>query len=322
MKDKIKKKILITGGCGFIGVNLLEYLLANTNWQINVLDNLSASSLENFNQVTSSFTKRVVFLKGDIRNKNDVNKAIAGCDLVVNLAAQTGVIPSQKNPLEDAEINVMGLINLLEASCQGVKRLIHASSAAPLGDQEMPMHEKRVPQPLSPYGASKLAGEAYCSAFAGSYGLNTVILRFSNVYGPFSGSKGSVIPKFVKSILEKRPVVIYGDGEQTRDFVYVQDICQAIYLALVKEISSNFELFQLGTGQETSIINLFKLIEAEFKGRGYTVKEPVYHKERAGEIRKNYADIKKAKEILSYQPQTELKNGLAKTIDQYLQSLS
>ncbi|MBW3002140.1 GDP-mannose 4,6-dehydratase [Candidatus Woesearchaeota archaeon] len=311
-------KVLITGGCGFIGSNLVEFLLQNTDWQINILDNLSDSTLEDV-QNLEGFTERITFFNGDIRNKEDVLKAVDGCDYVVNLAAQVGVIPSVENPLLDADININGLITVLTACVEKkIKKAIHASSAAPLGDQEMPMHEKKVPQPLSPYGASKLAGEAYCSAFAASYGINTVALRFSNVYGPKSYQKGSVIPLFIRQILNGETCTIFGDGKQTRDLLYVTDVCNGIYLALTTDLKNKFELIQLATGKETSMNELFAVMKQEFEKHGKSVADAKYASARPGEIIRNYADITKAKTLLNYVPQVDLKQGIANTISWFL----
>ena len=317
-KNKQKAKVLVTGGCGFIGSNLVELLLKKTNWKINILDNLSTGDFKNLKRIKNYSEKRIFFLKGDIRNKEDIKKAIKGCSFIVNLAAQTGVVPSQKKPLEDAEVNILGLINLLEISREKkIKRFIQASSAAPLGEQKMPLNEKKVPRPLSPYGASKLAGEGYCSAYSGSFNLNTVALRFSNVYGPFSNLKESAVHKFIKQILKRKSITIYGDGKQTRDFVYVEDICEGIFLSLIKNLPDNFELFQLGTGKETSVNDLFKIIKKEFESRNCEVKKPLFRQERKGDIKRNYADIGKAGKILSFCPKTKLKEGIAKTVSAY-----
>jgi len=311
-------QILITGGCGFIGSNLIEFLLQNTNWHIAVLDNLTEGKLEDIEKL-DGFKERGTFFKGDIRNKDDISKAIDGCDFVVNLAAQVGVMPSVEDPLFDADVNIIGAITVLNACVKHkVKKFVQASSAAPLGDQEMPMHEKKVPQPLSPYGASKLADEAYCSAFAASYGINTVALRFSNVYGPKSYQKGSVIPLFIRQVLNGDTCTIFGDGEQTRDFIYVKDICNGIYLALTTELKNNFELIQLATGKETSMNELFKVMKDEFEKQGKTVSDAKYSPARPGEIIRNYADITKARTLLNYEPKVDLQEGIEKTISWFV----
>jgi UDP-glucose 4-epimerase len=319
MKDKNKIKILITGGAGFIGSNLVAYFLEETDWKINILDNLSTGSYENFKGIRNFSKQRVYFLKGNIENKKDVLKIIKGCDFLVNLAALTGVVPSQKDPLKTIRINIAGLVNLLEASRDaGIKKFIHISSGAALGRQTVPLNEKKIPCPLSVYGASKLAGEGYCSAYSATYGLNTIVLRFSSVYGPRSFRKESIVHKIIKQILKRETITIYGDGNQTRDFLYVKDACQAIFLSLVEEIPGKFEIFQIGTGKETAVNYLFNLIKKELRERGCEIKNPIYKQERPGEIKRNYADIGKAKEILNFQPRVELEKGIAKTIEFYI----
>lgn len=315
------KRILITGGCGFVGLNLVNHLLDKTFWEINILDNLSEGKFEDLKKISNYDSKRISFIKGDIRNKNDVKKAVNQCQLIVHLAAQTGVVPSQKDPLLDAEVNILGTLNLLEKSKnQNIKRFVFASSASPLGKQDMPLDENKVPRPLAPYGASKLAGEGYCSAYSGSFDLNTVALRFSNIYGPWSYQKGSVVAKFIKQILDKKPVTIYGDGNQTRDFVYVDDICQAIFLALTKELPEKYNLFQLGTGKETSISELYKLLKPIAEKNSIKVKKEIGGEQPKGDMQRNYADITKARKLLGYNPKMELKKGLEYTFDWFMKN--
>lgn len=294
--------VLITGGCGFIGSNLVDYLLAN-GWRVRVLDNLSVGSAE------ALAGKEVELIVGDIRDYTTVSRAVAGVMGVVHLAAQTGVIPSIENPWLDYDINVGGTLNLLRAAVEHkVQRFVFASSNAPVGEQEPPIDEQKVPRPLSPYGASKLAGEGYCSAFSGSYGLGTVVLRFANVYGPRSTHKSSVVAKFIRRILAAEPLIVYGDGRQTRDFIHVADLCQAIQLALSSDIAG--ETFQIATGVETSVLELVNLLRTEFPEREVPVQfEPV----RPGEIFRNYSNIDRARRMLGFQPGVNLAEGLAET---------
>jgi UDP-glucose 4-epimerase len=318
-KNNLNQKILLAGGAGFIGLNLTEYLLEKTDWKINILDNLSSGNFDNLKTIKNFSKGRIDFLKGDIRNKNDVKRAIKCCDLVVNLAAQTGVMFSQKNPLKSAEVNIIGLLNLLEVSRKNrVRRFVQISSGASLGIQKVPFNEKKSPCPISPYGASKLAGEGYCSAFSVTFGLESVVLRLPSVYGPLSAHKKSVVHQFIKQIAQGKPVIIYGDGKQTRDFLYVKDASQAILLALTKKLPNNFELFQIGAGKETSINTLFKLVKKEFEKRGYQVKTPIYKPARLGEIKRNYTEISKAKRILNFQPKVKLEKGVSLTVENYL----
>jgi UDP-glucose 4-epimerase len=312
-------KVLITGGCGFIGSNLVKYLLDKTNWEIHVLDNLSKGKLEHLIDL-DDFESRVSFFKGDIVNIEDIYQAIKGCRYAINLAAQTGVIESIKDPFMDEKINIFGTINLLKASIDNkVEKFIQASSAAAVGKQKMPLNESQFPKPISPYGASKLASECYCRVFSNLFKLKTVVLRFSNVYGPKSYKKSSVIPKFIKHILKNKNLVVYGNGNQTRDFIYVEDVCLGIYLSLIKNLET-FELVQLGTGKETSInslINIFKDLI-----RSYDIKLPVIinSNPRTGELLKNYSDITKAKELLGFSIKRDLKEGLNETFKWYFEN--
>jgi len=294
---------LVTGGCGFIGVNLVVQLVRRGH-SVRVLDNLSTGNREDLDQ------SQVELHVGDIRDSSAVSKACQGVDTVVHLAAHTRVVDSVSNPDLNFEINAVGTMNVLQACrATGVKKFIFASTGgAILGEQEPPVHEGMVPRPVSPYGASKLAGEAYCSAFYGSYGLNTVMLRFSNVYGPFSYHKGSVVAQFFRDLMQKRPLVVYGDGQQTRDFVYVDDLVSAILLADAANTPS--EVFQIASGRETSIRTLLETMQKVLPEMTFEVR---YEPARVGEIRRNYANIDKARRMIGFDPKTSLEEGLANT---------
>jgi UDP-glucose 4-epimerase len=312
-----------------VGINLVRYLLETHKYKITVLDNLSIGNYQLLKQTiaevggelengSSDPVKKVCFYKMDILDKMDMIRVIKDHDLVVHLAAQTGVISSQKDPFQDASSNIIGTLNLLDGSVKNnVQKFIFASSAAPLGEQKPPMDERKIPRPRAPYGASKLAGEAYCSAFYHSYGLNTVVLRFSNVYGPHSFHKGSVVAQFIKRILKNEPVTVYGDGEQTRDFLYVEDITRVIHeLLQTQRKRMSGEFFQLGTGVETSVNRLISYL-TDITGLNIDV---VYKPERKGEIKQNFASIKKINKRLGYTSEFELKIGLAKTWEWFKRS--
>ena len=294
-------KILVTGGAGFIGANLVRLLL-NQGHRVQVLDNFSTGRREYLDGLD------LEILEGDILDPEMVAQAIAGVDGVVHLAAQTGVPGSLQNPRRDCEVNIIGTLNMLEA-CRhaGVRRFVFASSNAPLGRQPPPATEDKAPLPISPYGASKLAGEGYCLAYHGSWGLGTVILRFANIYGPYSAHKNSVIAKFFKDIQANGQITVDGDGRQTRDFIYVGDLCRAILLALESSVSG--EVFQIATGVETSILDLAALIQ-KVTGRGVSVQ---HGPPRRGDIRKNYSAILKARKVLGWEPQASLEEGLRET---------
>lgn len=295
-------RVLVTGGCGFIGSNLVAKLLER-DYQVRVLDNLSVGKRDNI-------PSDVYLVVGDIRDEKLVSETTTGIDAVVHLAAHTNVIESIEQPELDFDINVRGTFNLLHQSVENsVEKFVFASSNAAVGEQNPPITESAVPAPLSPYGASKLSSEALCSAFSGSYGLQTVALRFANAYGPRSNHKESVVAKFFREALENEELTIYGDGNQTRDFVYVDDICRAILLAI--ENNSTTGVFQIGTGSETKIIDLAKKIKEIADSDSEIVLAPP----RKGEIIRNYSCIDKAKKILGFEPKISLDTGLAKTYD-------
>ncbi len=303
--------VLITGGCGFIGVNLVRYLLQRGDYEIIVFDNFSVGKKEYLEEAISDLSNknRVQVVEGDIRDKALCQEVSKGVSAIVHLAAQAGVIPSIEDPFYDCEVNVIGTLNLLYSAVKNnVDKFVFASSNAPLGEQDPPVSEEKIPQPLSPYGASKLACEAYCSAFYGSYSLKTVIFRFSNVYGPYCLHKDSVIAKFIKDGLIKGELTIYGDGKQTRDFIHVDDICQAIYLVLNYSGSNQIwgSPFHLGTGKETTILELAELIKDLFEKEIKLSFAPP----RKGEIIRNYSDISRAKDVLGFSPQISLKDGV------------
>jgi len=316
-------RILVTGGAGFIGANLVRLLL-DRGYQVTVLDNLSTGRREYLDGLP------LEFVEGDILNAELVNRVVADCDGVVHLAAQPTVPGSLADPRYDCQVNVIGTLNLLEA-CRRLDadrqtessgrssrlaglRFVFASSNAVLGRQPPPVTEDKAPLPISPYGASKLAGEGYCLAYHGSWGLGTVALRFANAYGPYSAHQNGVVAKFFKDILTTGQITVDGDGQQTRDFIYVQDLCRAILLALESKVSG--EVFQIATGVETSILDLARLVQTVV-GRDIGLQ---YGPPRPGDIRKNYSAVSKAQKMLGWQPQVELKEGLQETWHQFQSS--
>lgn len=300
-----EKGILITGGAGFIGANLLRSL-PRLGPHIRVLDNLSSGRAQDVD------TLPVELIVGDIRDRRLVDEVMAGVQVVISLAAHTGVVQSVENPADDMSVNVAGTLNLLTAAVRHqVERFIFASTGgAIVGEVEPPVHEDLPPRPLSPYGAGKLAGEGYCSAFWGSYGLKTVPLRFSNIYGPFSYHKGSVIAKFCRRIQTGRELTIFGDGEQTRDFLFVEDLCVTIRRALTADLPFGRPI-QLGTGRETSVNAVVDLMRQVV---GETKFPPVrFAPERPGEVRRNFVSIARAGKYLDFRPTTDLLSGLKQT---------
>lgn len=311
---------VITGGCGFIGVNLARRILTDPTASIRVVDDLSVGTREAL-AVVADFAEvdgerppahRLELVVADVRDRLRMQAAVAGADVLVHLAAKTGVLPSLADPLADMEVNVGGTLNcLLAARDAGCGRVVFASSGAPLGEQEPPLHEALVPRPLSPYGASKLAGEAYCSAFAGSFGLDTVVLRFSNVYGPYSTHKTSVVAKFIGRALAGEPLTVYGDGSQTRDFIYVDDLIDAVVLAAQRAPAG--EVLQIATGRETSVAELTGMLTELLRARGVPAARESLPPQ-AGEVQRNYADISRARRVLGWEPATRLEDGLRETV--------
>jgi UDP-glucose 4-epimerase len=300
-------EILITGGAGFIGINLVR-ALGKRNGPIRVLDNLEVGLAQDLDGLP------VDLLVGDILDAQAVAAAMEGIKTVVHLAAHTGVVESVADPEHDMAVNVMGTLNLLQAAVrQRVNRFIFASTGgAIIGDAPPPIHEAMAPQPLSPYGASKLAGEGYCSAFWGSYGLKTVSLRFSNVYGPYSHHKGSIIAKLFKSIKTGKDLTIYGNGEQTRDFLFVADVCWAIIASMRAGLPYG-QAIQLGMGQETSINELTRLMRQVVGEERFPLVN--YAPPRLGEVRRNFALVDRARQYLGFIPKTDLLTGLRHTWD-------
>lgn len=319
---------LITGGCGFIGVNLVERLLENAGNRIRVLDNLSVGTRDDldavarFNEVSASDPTAddwgkneadpipVQLVVGDILDENLTMQAAVGADVIVHLAANTGVAPSVENPRLDCVTNVLGTLNMLEAARHGgVKRFVFASSGAPVGEVEPPIHEELAPHPVSPYGASKLAGEGYCSAYFRTFGIETVALRFGNVYGPRSSHKSSVVAKFIRQAMKGQTLEIYGDGKQTRDFIYIADLVCAIELAAARS-SVGGETFQIATNSETTVHGLVQLMLPIFTEMGISNVRIRHGEARIGDVRRNYSDTRKAKAQLGWTPRVKLEMGL------------
>ena len=298
------RRVLVTGGAGFIGVNLVHRLTSK---------GLAARCYDNFRtglRADAASAGYDEIIEGDILDRDLLAAAVKDCDYVVHLAAQVGVPSSVVDPVSDAKTNVLGTLNtLLAARDAGVEGFVLASSNAPLGNAEPPAHEGVVPSPISPYGASKLAAEAYCSAFAGSYGLATVALRFANVYGPFSYRTDSVIATWCKQLLKQEPLVVYGDGNQTRDFVYVDDLCEGVTAAMLS--GARGVVAHLGTGVETKVVDVAKAVLANAPNKSVGIE---FRPSRSGDIVRNCADITRARERFGYNPRTRLDEGLARTI--------
>lgn len=299
-------KILITGGLGFIGTNLIKKIINNDKYQISVLDNYSNTS----NTIDNS--REFEIIRGDIQDADLVSSAVEGNDIVVHFAAHTRVIDSIDTPLKNFYINVVGTLNILEAMQKyHVPRIINASTGgAILGEVDPPVHEEIAPKPMAPYGASKLAAEAYCSAYAYSYGMSFMNLRFSNVYGMYSINKASAVAAFIKNIIRTGKVTVYGNGTQTRDYLYVEDLVDGIILAMQSTCNGTY---QLGSGIPTSINTLLDILREVLP----VPFECSYEEFRAGEIKHTHCDISKARNSFGYNPATSLRAGIKNTWEWY-----
>jgi len=301
-------KVLVTGGAGFIGSNLCHHLLSVGGYHLTVLDNLSAGQIEQ----TPAGVDLVV---GDYTEPDTLARCLRGIDSVVHLAACAGVRISLADPRPSFRINVEGSFRLLElARRANVRRFINASTAgAMLGDVKGPITEQMAPSPRSPYGASKLAVEGYCSAFESSYGLQCVSLRFSNVYGPRSAHKDTVVSTFIKNILTARPLVIYGDGTQQRDFLYVDDLTRGIEAALAQPLTG---VYQLASGRPTSLLTLTAMLK-KVSGQDFEVR---YTEHRTGEVHSTWCSTAKAAQDFGFSASTRLRTGLINTWRWYVEN--
>ena len=296
---------LITGGAGFVGVNLIEHLNNAGENRITVLDNETLGKREHLEGLSASF------IHGDIRDRDLLDKVLPGHDTIIHLAADTRVMDSIEDPSFNFDVNVTGTFQVMEAARQaGIERFVAASTGgAIIGEAEPPVHEEMVPRPLSPYGASKLTMEGYLSAFAGAYGMKSVALRFSNIYGPRSFHKGSVVAAFMRQALKGEPLIVYGDGTQTRDYLYVGDLVKGIVQAVDVGVSG---VYQLGSGQGTNLNDLIRRIEEVMNLTSGEL--PVqYEAFREGEILHTWCKVDKAREAFGFNPQTSLDEGLART---------
>ena len=242
--------------------------------------------------------------------------SVKDIDVIVHLAANTGVAPSVENPQADMEANVIGTLNVLEAARrEGVKRVVFASSGAPAGDVEPPIHEEIAPHPVSPYGASKLAGEGYCSAYYRTFGITTIILRFGNVYGPGSSHKSSIVAKFIRLGLKGEKCEIYGDGKQTRDFIYIDDLVDAILKAAA--FHTGGEIFQVATSRENTVNEVAEILKEELGQKGIAMLLE-HGLSRKGDVRRNFSNTDKARKFLGWQAEVDLREGIKRTVDWFM----
>ncbi|MCO6041450.1 SDR family oxidoreductase [Thermococcus alcaliphilus] len=299
------KLIVVTGGAGFIGSHIAEELSKEN--EVIVIDNLYSGKAENV-------PSNAKFIQADIRDYQSIAELISQADYVFHEAALVSVVESVEKPILTEEINVLGTLNILKALSEGHGKLIFASSAAVYGDnQNLPLKESETPKPQSPYGVTKVAGEYYCRVFYELYGVPTVSLRYFNVFGERQGYNqyAGVISIFINRALKGEPLIIYGDGKQTRDFIYVKDVVKANIL-VAKSSKANGKVFNVARGERTTILELaLKIID--------TTNSPssiIFDKPRPGDIRHSQADITEIKK-LGFEPEYSLEEGLLRTIEWY-----
>lgn len=308
---------LVTGGAGFIGSHLATRLVDDGH-QVRVLDDFSTGHRQNL----AAIEGRIELIEGDICHSHAVAEAVDGVDAVFHLAALPSVSYSLANPLKTHHASATGTITLLDACRKSnVRRVVYAASSSAYGDRSADsLVETALQRPLSPYAAAKLASEMYCEAFAHSYGIETIRLRYFNVFGPRQNAESrysAVIPMFISSLLRDVQPVIYGDGLQSRDFTYVENIVEANILAVSAEGVSG-KVYNAACGQSTSVLTLLQTI-CRLLGKPY---EPQFEAARSGDIRHSLADISAANRDLGYQVRVSFIDGLQKTIDSYLELTS
>ncbi|OGS36011.1 MAG: Vi polysaccharide biosynthesis protein VipB/TviC [Elusimicrobia bacterium RIFOXYB2_FULL_49_7] len=304
-------RYLVTGGCGFIGSHICEELV-NEGHEVTIFDNLSSGYEHNI----AAFKDKVRFIQADVRDKDALTQATRGVDYLFHEAALVSVFDSVERPGDNNDINITGTLNVLLAARENkVKRVVVASSAAIYGnDPTLPKREEMKPQPESPYALAKILKEYYFSVFHKLYGLETVCLRYFNVFGPRqdpSSMYSGVISKFTDNILNNKQTYIFGDGGQTRDFVFVKDVVQANLLAMRSPKAGKGDVFNVATGRTVSLLDLLNTL-SKIEGRNI---KPEFKPERSGDIRRSAASIDKATAVLGYAPKFTLFDGLKALLD-------
>ena len=309
--DPAGRSFLVTGGAGFIGSHIVRRLVA-AGARVRVLDAFTSGRSANLADVA----ERIDLREGDIGDMAAVRQAIAGVEYVLHLAALVSVPESVDHPERNFSANLAGTHNLLLAAREAqVRRFVFSSSCAVYGDHAAPQHEELAPRALSPYAAAKFSGEQLCRSFAHVYGLPTVCLRYFNVFGPSQNPRGgyaAAIPQFITALLDGRQPHVYGDGRQSRDFVYVANVVEANMLACGAQAAIG-GVFNIGTGRETDLLELLDIL-SELTGREV---EPLFEPERPGDIRRSYGDIRRATAVLGYRPAVDLISGLRETLEWY-----
>ena len=320
------KKLLITGGAGFIGSNLIERFITQNN-TIVCLDNLATGKLNNIRPFfdRSDFT----FIEGDIRDYDTCRKAVEGVDIVLHQAAMGSVPRSIADPVTTNDVNIGGFVNMLTATKEaGVKRFVYAASSSTYGDHPaLPKKEDQIGRPLSPYAVTKYVNELYAKVFSDLYGIETIGLRYFNVFGRRqdpNGAYAAAIPKFIKLLITYQPPYIYGDGLQSRDFTYIDNVIQANELAATAvQMRALNTVYNIAYGEATTVIELIETLKeylSEFDPRIASV-DPVKGEKRVGDILHSLASIDRARDLLSYQPEYDLRKGLKEAIRWYWENL-
>jgi UDP-N-acetylglucosamine 4-epimerase len=319
-------KLLVTGGAGFIGSNLCEVLLKNGN-SVRCLDNLATGKLRNIERL-NNYTK-FEFIEGDIRDLETCNEACIGMDYVLHQAALGSVPRSIKDPITTNEVNISGFLNMLVASRDaGVKRFVYAASSSTYGDStNMPKVEEQIGKPLSPYAITKYVNELYADIFWKSYGLQTIGLRYFNVFGRYQDPEGAyaaVIPKFVMQLMAHNSPVINGDGSFSRDFTYIDNVLEANIRALTSTNTAAINtIYNVAYGQRTTLNELVHLLKEYLSAFDPKIKEIqiTYGPERKGDIPHSLASIDKARKLLDYDPQFDIQSGLKEAVAWYWENL-
>lgn len=307
-------KYLVTGGAGFIGSNLADELLRQGH-KVRVFDNLSTGSRGNLAH------SKAEFVRGDIRNLVRVRQAVKGMDGVFHLAANRAVLRSVDNPVETDDVNVRGTLHVLVAARDaGVRRVVYSSSSSVYGESTAPvLRETDTPNPVSPYAASKIMGEYYGRIFSKLYGLETVSLRYFNVFGPRQNPESkysAVIPIFIEALLKGRSPEIHWDGKQSRDFSYVDNVVEGNICAMKAPArAASGEVYNIACHEEFSVLDIFDELKKILKKPGI---KPVFRPKRAGDVRRTFADISKAKKMIGFKVQTRFAPGLKKTVEWFL----
>ncbi len=302
-------RYLVTGGAGFIGSHIVMRLV-NDGAMVRVVDNLSTGQIQRLDRVRSA----IEWVQGDLADQSVAENVVDGMDFVVHQAAVPSVQRSLSDPLGTNQANIVGTLNLLESSRRaGIRRFVYAASSSAYGDTEvLPKHEDMPPNPMSPYALQKFVGERYCKLYYDLYGLETVGQRYFNVFGPGQdphSEYSAVIPRFINYLLTDRPITIFGDGEQSRDFTFIENVVEANLLAL-GALNAAGKMCNIGCGERITLNQLVANLEEELGVKAHVSHLPP----KLGDVRHSLADIERARAILNYQPRVMVKEGLRRTV--------